>query len=124
MPSPSFSNPVTLLCKVALVSGVSKCTSTVLLIDKSVSRFLLAILENDRGNDDENSIDTNYTERTGENEIEEVVGFCREWANATELGGGDEGVGTGGIDDERGGGGVCVAAAVELVIIRYLCAST
>ncbi len=66
-----------------------------LLVDSTISLLLFAILEKHGCCEDENYVNTDNTEGTGENHIEEKIGVFREGCYAADLGCSDEGIGAG-----------------------------
>ena len=79
-----------------------------------VPLLLLPVLQNHGDTEYENGVDPAAPKGGGEDLIEVLVGEAGELADATTLLGGDEGIETGGILNKGRGGGVEVAAAVEL----------
>jgi len=71
-----------------------------------VPRLLLAILQHNNDHNQQQSIKSDNTKRTREDDIEEVIGVVREGSYASDLGGCYLGVLAEDILDEGWGGGV------------------
>lgn len=86
-----------------------------LLVDVAVALALLAVLEEHRGADDEESVDADHTEDGGEDVVDEDVRETRDRGGASLLEGGRGRAGALRIGDEGGRRAVEVSAAFELV---------
>ncbi len=63
-----------------------------LLIDSTVSLLLFAVLQKHGSCEDENYVNTDNTEGTSKNDIEEDISIFREWCHTADLGCSGEGI--------------------------------